>query len=125
MTHRGKRSKEVKTERLIDFREKHGYSPKNLQRLKPVINVSGVQIKPFSINALNTKQAFRAYKYQVGKCINCDWSDVLDVLEIHHKDKNKLNNAPSNLVVLCPTCHRLVHKGYLSLTQRNSREYII
>lgn len=31
-------------------------------------------------------------------------------LDMHHIDKNSDNNVASNLILLCPTCHRLVHQ---------------
>lgn len=31
-------------------------------------------------------------------------------LDVHHKDEDKTNNDPSNLITLCPPCHRLSHK---------------
>lgn len=37
-----------------------------------------------------------------------DWS-----LEVHHIDYNRRNNQSTNLVTLCDTCHRAVHReGY-------------
>ena len=29
-------------------------------------------------------------------------------LDVHHKDKNRENNDPLNLITLCPPCHRLI-----------------
>lgn len=31
-------------------------------------------------------------------------------MDVHHKDEDRTNNDPSNLVTLCPPCHRLRHK---------------
>lgn len=31
-------------------------------------------------------------------------------LEIHHKDKNRDNDDPANLAVLCVKCHKYMHK---------------
>ena len=28
---------------------------------------------------------------------------------MHHKDRNRSNNDPCNLEILCPTCHDLEH----------------
>ena len=50
----------------------------------------------------------------------CAWcgtheKEVGKVLHVHHKDKNKINCAVSNLVPLCPECHTLLaHGGYWS-----------
>lgn len=32
-------------------------------------------------------------------------------IEIHHRDRNRKNNADDNLQVLCPECHKNVHRG--------------
>lgn len=32
-----------------------------------------------------------------------------EILVIHHKDRNRKNNRPENLQVLCPNCHWRVH----------------
>lgn len=44
-------------------------------------------------------------------CHRCNYNK-LPVLQIHHKDRNRFNNAIDNLLVLCPTCHEEEH--YLS-----------
>lgn len=37
---------------------------------------------------------------------------------VHHKDRNRANNSPDNLIVLCSVCHALEHKkGRNSLGQ--------
>ena len=46
----------------------------------------------------------RALEYYGAKCQVCSY-DILEVLEVHHRDKNRKNNAIENLVVLCPTHH--------------------
>jgi len=42
-------------------------------------------------------------------CNYCGWRDVIDILELHHKDRNRRNNTVENTVLLCPTCHTLEH----------------
>jgi len=42
------------------------------------------------------------------KCIICGEDKVV---EVHHIDKNRNNNALNNLIVLCPTHHQYIHKG--------------
>lgn len=52
------------------------------------------------------KIAFRAH----GKiCNRCEYEGVPGVLEVHHVNRDRSNNAPENLEVLCPTCHRVEH----------------
>jgi 5-methylcytosine-specific restriction endonuclease McrA len=42
------------------------------------------------------------------KCERCGY-DGYEILQIHHKDKNKFNNKPDNLEVVCPNCHAKEH----------------
>ena len=41
-------------------------------------------------------------------CEKCKTDDNR-ILAVHHKDKNRENNAPDNLIWLCHNCHYLVH----------------
>ena len=46
------------------------------------------------------------------KCSRCGWSgqniySKKSVLEINHIDGNSMNNAESNLELICPNCHSL------------------
>ncbi len=49
--------------------------------------------------------AFHVYPH---RCAVCGYNNVLDILEVHHIDGNRANNDISNLIILCPNCHRLV-----------------
>ena len=42
-------------------------------------------------------------------CQRCGYNEFTDILDVHHIDENRMNNDPSNLIVLCPTCHRVEH----------------
>lgn len=44
----------------------------------------------------------------------CDMCGLreLDILEIHHKDGNRRNNAEENLLVVCPSCHARIHRVF-------------
>lgn len=42
------------------------------------------------------------------KCERCEFA-IQQVLQLHHKDRNKHNNALENLEVLCPNCHASEH----------------
>lgn len=49
------------------------------------------------------------YRQMVEKrqCLRCETTENLCV---HHKDDNHTNNTPSNLEVLCMSCHSRMHK---------------
>lgn len=42
-----------------------------------------------------------------GRCNGDEWLGEVMPLELHHVDGNRSNNAPANLVLLCPNCHAL------------------
>ena len=50
--------------------------------------------------------AFRAHPHQ---CNRCGYKKCPEVLEVHHKDRNRSNNDSTNLELLCPTCHAEEH----------------
>lgn len=43
------------------------------------------------------------------KCEGCGFDSCPGVLQIHHRDRNRFNNEPENLHILCPTCHFVDH----------------
>lgn len=43
------------------------------------------------------------------RCSKCGYCKHAEVLEIHHKDENRLNDDFGNLELLCPTCHTEHH----------------
>lgn len=46
------------------------------------------------------------FQYHDRQCIVCGEREIVDV---HHRDRNPLNNVPENLIPLCPTHHRYCH----------------
>jgi len=44
----------------------------------------------------------------IKECSRCGFNSHPSILGIHHKDRNRHNNHPSNLEVLCPNCHSLL-----------------
>jgi HNH endonuclease len=42
-------------------------------------------------------------------CGRCGYSKIPEILVVHHKDRNRANNKPSNLEDLCPNCHQEEH----------------
>lgn len=48
-------------------------------------------------------RAFEEYEH---KCAICGWCEDERVLEVHHIDEDRANNDITNLMILCPICHR-------------------
>lgn len=44
---------------------------------------------------------------------NCEICGIYepDILEVHHKDRSRDNNRPENLLLICPNCHRRIHRS--------------
>lgn len=58
-------------------------------------------------------KAFQEYKH---KCMVCNWDEDERVLEVHHIDEDRENNAIDNLIILCPMCHRKLTSHHYVLT---------
>ena len=57
-------------------------------------------------------RAFNKYKPE---CEYCKYSECIGILEVHHLDSNRLNGALENLVILCPTHHAAITRGYATM----------
>ena len=85
----------------------HGYK---------LIRLPEGETHPFAID----KEWIREHRYIAEKelmvdqqSIEIDGNKYLNPdLHVHHKDLDKLNNEPSNLLILSPTEHMKVHKGF-------------
>ena len=42
-------------------------------------------------------------------CERCGWSEVPQVLEVHHSNGRAKDNSSHNLIVVCPNCHESDH----------------
>lgn len=62
-------------------------------------------------------------KVEIKACSDCGWGEHPAVLEVHHLDGDRSNNQVSNLVVLCPTHHKVRH--YLSGTGKWSKKPVL
>jgi hypothetical protein len=70
-------------------------------------------------HGLSAKEAKRLTQ-TAGKCNRCDSTKRLD---IHHKDRNKKNQAPENREVLCHHCHMQEHRheiGWAAYHKKNA-----
>jgi hypothetical protein len=50
----------------------------------------------------------------IKECNRCGYSEIPDILGVHHKDRDRTNNQISNLEVLCPNCHSIEHMKHIS-----------
>ena len=50
------------------------------------------------------------------RCVHCKGKSKDPILNVHHLESRKVGgNSPSNLVVLCETCHKAYHRGEFDL----------
>lgn len=71
---------------------------------KPLTDAEAADLtKPKRVNY--RKVAFNHYHASV-YCVHCGFG-IVEVLEVAHLDGNRKNNAPDNLAILCPTCHKM------------------
>lgn len=42
-------------------------------------------------------------------CEKCGYNEISEILNIHHRDRDRTNNKLENLMILCPTCHAVEH----------------
>jgi hypothetical protein len=56
------------------------------------------------------KYAGRIAKSHWGNCcFYCGYGEYPQVLQGHHRNRDRSDNSPDNLIPLCPTCHELDH----------------
>lgn len=61
------------------------------------------------------------FLYHDKKCVVCNEDNIV---EVHHYDENSDNNAPENLIPLCPTHHQYWHSRYKHLIENVVKSYI-
>lgn len=57
----------------------------------------------------------RLLRNRVNQCAKCGYNKI-EILQIHHKDRNRKNNNLENLELICPNCHfeeHLLEKSWL------------
>jgi len=74
------------------------------------------RLKNLHPNYKDTLVSYRdnAYRNLPNICYTCGY-DTVSCLVVHHIDEDRDNNDISNLVMLCPNCHREIHKGLREL----------
>jgi hypothetical protein len=88
-----------------------GLNKKTCSRACANIHRTGIQYK---INRPKDKvKSQKALKLRLlgergSKCERCDYKKY-EILQIHHKDRNRNNNDLNNLALICPNCHYEEH----------------
>ena len=59
-----------------------------------------------------------AFKEYDNKCEICGYDEHIEILEVHHIDKNRKNNIIKNLIILCPNHHKMLHRKVAILEKR-------
>ena len=74
-------------------------------------------------HGLSARAAARLVK-EAGACQECGHDGSENRLGIHHRDRDKRNQDPANLRVLCHRCHMREHRDEIgwSVYHRNRRE---
>jgi hypothetical protein len=68
-----------------------------------------------SVSRVNYRKLAFAHYEQLGQvvCAHCGFG-IRDVLEVAHLDCDRANNDVANLVILCPTCHKMLDLDLIS-----------
>lgn len=68
------------------------------------------KLNDFRKDKVKSQQALklRLLKIRGSVCGRCDY-DKREILQVHHKDRNRNNNDLSNLELICPNCHYEEH----------------
>ena len=86
----------------------------NKQRAGIKYNVGRPRDKVVSQRAIKV----RLLKERSAQCEQCGYSRI-EILHVHHKDRDRSNNEFSNLALICPNCHYEEHyleKSWLGAT---------
>lgn len=65
------------------------------------------------------RKAFQKYEK---KCLRCGYKEFPQIIEIHHSDGDRKNNSIHNLIPLCPTCHKALHRKLITLNNSKGPE---
>ena len=63
------------------------------------------------------KKALKTYEH---KCAICGYKEDTRILEVHHIDEDRENNKLSNLIILCPNCHKKLTLHLYELSQEHN-----
>lgn len=88
-----------------------GLNKKTCSRSCSNINRKGIKYRinsPKDKVKSNRLLKIKLFKTRERKCERCGF-EKYEILQIHHKDKNKNNNIFDNIEIICPNCHSEEH----------------
>lgn len=111
---------------VMRYLYKIGYKYKNSSIFNQVRKNKTVE-EYLSSNLTNSKKRKYLIKNKIKeyKCEICgltEWMGVPIPLELHHMDFNHHNNNLSNLQLLCPNCHAIIHNTKKTQVQEKVQE---
>lgn len=63
---------------------------------------------PRTPHVLSVRKWFSRFN-RMSECEKCGYKEIVGILILHHRDRNRKNNTRENLAVLCPNCHAAEH----------------
>jgi len=84
-----------------------------LTAIQPAHYGTGNGISSYRKNTLETRPH---------KCEVCGYDEDVDLLEVHHIDKNRAHNNSENLVLLCALCHKKLTTNKYQLINNGERD---
>lgn len=106
--------KEKNKEKLLQYAKEYNQEYQKQQRILNPVKVKEKRRERFYKDYYNrTIEEVNELK-KIG-CYLCGYNKLLDMVCLHHIDKNPKNNNAQNLKPLCMSCHYAVHKGFLQI----------
>lgn len=97
--------------------KKQRYDSKKNQTLKGYQDQKGLNNNVFKKSSEPSRKNWIYSKYRKDYCEVCETKhlDTKLTFVVHHRDGNSTNDVPSNLITLCHSCHKFVHRGKIVL----------
>ena len=64
------------------------------------------------INFSDVRKAWKCRGW-IKKCQICGYDKEINLLGLHHKDRNRKNQQKENIMILCPMCHSSIHHKHI------------
>ena len=104
------KSKQINTRNGFSFCDRK--CKENAQRLDSDNPVEAIRPKHFGKGDGSTtyrKSYIARDQLSNWACDRCGYDEIPEIIQLHHKDRNRANNITENIEKLCPTCHIAEH----------------